>query len=160
MTKFTKSLLARPPHNNITKTTLMALQSGWYGPRRRRSWRFKEGGRVHEKIYGFIFSYFFIMFMYFDVLHLSIVFMTSMYLIMDVSIDGRRTLFHFFLNQKLKEILIRYIRIILKASKDRLISKIWRVWLKDWACHAHLNFEVQMAANQSILKLMTSPFGF
>ena len=32
--------------------------------------------------------------------------------------------FPFFLYQKLKEILIRYIRIILKASKDRLISKI------------------------------------
>ena len=35
--------------------------------------------------------------------------------------------FPFFVHQKLKEILIRYIRIILKASKDRLISKISRV---------------------------------
>ena len=35
-----------------------------------------------------------------------------------------------FLYQKQKEILIRYSRIILTASKDRLISKIWRVWLK------------------------------
>ena len=42
---------------------------------------------------------------------------------MDVSIDGRRTLFNF-LYQKLQGILIRYIRIILIASKDRLISKI------------------------------------
>jgi hypothetical protein len=50
--------------------------------------------------------------------------------------------FPFFLYQKLKEILIRYSRIILTASKDRLISKIWRVCLKNWACHAHLNFEV------------------
>ena len=41
-------------------TWLMAIQNGWFGPRRRRSWRFKAGGRVHEKIYGFIFSYFFI----------------------------------------------------------------------------------------------------
>jgi hypothetical protein len=32
--------------------------------------------------------------------------------------------FPFFVNQKLKEILIRYSRIILPASKDRLISKI------------------------------------
>ena len=54
--------------------------------------------------------------------------------------DGE--LFSIFFYQKLKEILIRYIRIILKASKDRLISKIWRVWLKNWARHAHLNFEV------------------
>ena len=45
-------------------------------------------------------------------------------LIMEVSIDGERTRFHFFLYQKLKEILIRYSRIILTASKDRLISKI------------------------------------
>ena len=48
----------------------------------------------------------------------------------------------FFLYQKLKEILTRYSRTILTASKDRLISKIWRVWLKNWARHAHLNFEV------------------
>ena len=34
--------------------------------------------------------------------------------------------FTFFLYQELQEILIRYIRIILKASKDRLISKIGR----------------------------------
>ena len=54
---------------------------------------------------------------------------------MEVSIDGERTRFHFFLYQKLKEILIRYIRIILAASKDTLISKIWRVWLK-WAWRA------------------------
>ena len=45
----------------------------------------------------------------------------------------------FFSYQKLKEILIRYSWIILTASKDRLISKIWRVWLKNWARHAHLN---------------------
>ena len=51
-------------------------------------------------------------------------------------------LFYIFLYQKLKEILIKCIRIILKASKDKLISKIWSVWLKNWAHHAHLNFEV------------------
>ena len=52
-----------------------------------------------------------------------------------------RELFSIFLYQKLKEIiLIRYIRIILTTSKDKLISKIWRVWLKNWARHAHLNF--------------------
>ena len=36
--------------------------------------------------------------------------------------------FTFFLYQKQKEILIRYSRIILTASKDKLISKTWRVW--------------------------------
>ena len=60
--------------------------------------------------------------------------MISLYLI--------QTSFPFFLYQKLQEILIWYIRIISKASKDRLISKIWRVWLINWARHAHLNFEV------------------
>ena len=36
----------------------------------------------------------------------------------------RENSFSFFLYQKLKEILVRYIRIILTASKDRSISKI------------------------------------
>ena len=53
-----------------------------------------------------------------------------------------RTLVSIFLYQKLKKILIKYIRIILTASKDRLISKIWRVCLKNWVPYAHLNFEV------------------
>ena len=57
------------------------------------------------------------------------------------------------LYQKLKEILISYGRIILTASKGRLISKIRRVWLKN------LNFEVKMAANWSILELMVFTFG-
>ena len=43
----------------------------------------------------------------------------------------RGNLFPFFVHQKLKEILIGYSRIILQASKDRLISKISRVWLKN-----------------------------
>ena len=42
---------------------------------------------------------------------------------MEVSIDGGRTRCHF-LYQKLKEILTRYSRTILEASKDWLISKI------------------------------------
>ena len=48
----------------------------------------------------------------------------------------------FFLYQKLKEILTRYSRTISKASKNWLISKIWRVWLKNWARHAHFKFKV------------------
>ena len=36
------------------------------------------------------------------------------------------------------------------------ILKIWRVWLKIWACHAHLNFELQMGvAGQGLLKVWT-----
>ena len=46
----------------------------------------------------------------------------------------------FLLYQKLKEILTRYSRTILEASKDWLISKIWRVWLKNWAHHGRFNF--------------------
>ena len=34
-----------------------------------------------------------------------------------------------------------------------MILKIWRVWLKNQARHAHLYFELKMAANPSILKL-------
>ena len=52
----------------------------------------------------------------------------------------RTNSFPFFVRQKLKEILIWYSRIILPASKDRLISKIWKVWFKN--CHAHLDFEL------------------
>ena len=37
---------------------------------------------------------------------------------------GERELVSFFVYQKLKEILIRYSRIIFTASKDRLISKV------------------------------------
>ena len=52
--------------------------------------------------------------------------------IMDHLYRWRGNSFPFFSYQKLKEILIRYRRINLKDSKDRLISKIWRVWLKKW----------------------------
>ena len=37
-----------------------------------------------------------------------------------------------------------------------MILKIWRVWLKNQARHAHLYFELKMAANRSILKLQKS----
>ena len=47
------------------------------------------------------------------------------------AIDVEGTHFYSFLYQKLKEILIRYSRIILKARKDRLIPKILRMWLKN-----------------------------
>ena len=62
-------------------------------------------------------------------------------LTMEVSIDGGRTRCHFFLYQKLKEILTRYSRTILTSSKNWLISKIWRVRLKNWARHANFKFE-------------------
>ena len=34
-----------------------------------------------------------------------------------------------------------------------VILKIWRVWLKNWVRHAHLYFELKMAANRLIFKL-------
>ena len=59
---------------------------------------------------------------------------------MEVSIDGEGTGLRVFLYQKLKEVLIRYSRSTLTALKDRLISKIWSVWLKNWTRHTHFNF--------------------
>ena len=47
----------------------------------------------------------------------------SVYLVMEVSIDGERTRCHF-LYQKLEEILTRHSRTIIEASKDWLIPKI------------------------------------
>ena len=66
---------------------------------------------------------------------------TAITLLMEIY-RWRGNSFSFFVHQKLKEILIWYGRIILPASKDRLICKIQSVWLKNWARHTHLNFEV------------------
>ena len=38
------------------------------------------------------------------------------------------------------------------------ILKIWRVWLKIWACHAHLNFEFQMGVAGPIFEPNPSNF--
>ena len=34
-----------------------------------------------------------------------------------------------------------------------MILRIWRAWLKKWACHAPLNFKKEIAVSQSILGL-------
>ena len=39
------------------------------------------------------------------------------------------------------------------------ILKIWRVWLKIWACHAHLNFEFQMGVAGPIFEPHLPNFG-
>ena len=50
--------------------------------------------------------------------------------------------------------------IIQTSSKAKWTLKIWRVWLKNWACHTHLNYEVWMATNWSILEFIASPKWF
>ena len=39
------------------------------------------------------------------------------------------------------------------------ILKIWRVWLKIWACHTHLNFEFQMGVAGPIFEPHLPNFG-
>ena len=50
----------------------------------------------------------------------------------------------FFVNLKPVEISKNYTNVIWTSSKIIMILKIWRVWLKNWACHTLLNFEIQM----------------
>ena len=43
--------------------------------------------------------------------------------------------------------------IICRYSKDMYFHKIWRVWLKNWVCHALLNFKIKMGVASSIFEL-------
>ena len=38
------------------------------------------------------------------------------------------------------------------------MTKIWRVWLKNWVCHALLNFEIKMDLAGSIFELQPPNF--
>ena len=59
----------------------------------------------------------------------------------------------FFADSKLKEI-SKNLKINIKiSSKVILILRIWRVWLKNQARHAHLYFELKMAVACLILEL-------
>ena len=59
----------------------------------------------------------------------------------------------FFADWKLTDIAKNLNNIIKTSWKVMTILKIWRVWLKNQARHAHLYFELKMAANRSILEL-------
>ena len=37
--------------------------------------------------------------------------------------------------------------------KNLSLTKIWRVWLKNWVCHALLNFKIKMGVAGSIFEL-------
>ena len=45
-----------------------------------------------------------------------------------------------------------------RSSKDITFSKIWRVWLKNWACHAHFNFKLLKGVAVFLLELEYSCF--
>ena len=51
------------------------------------------------------------------------------------------------------------VTIICRYSKDMNFHKIWRVWLKYWACYAHLNFEIQDGVVDSIFQPHPPNFG-
>ena len=69
-------------------------------------------------------------------------------------------LLRFFWNLKPVKISKNDTNIICLSSKNTLFFKLTRMWLKNWACHAHFNFEIQFFINQSIFELKTSPSGF
>ena len=66
----------------------------------------------------------------------------------------------FFVDLKPVEISKNHSNIICTSIKVVWICKVWRVGLKNQACHAHFSFEIQLAINPSILELKTSPSGF
>ena len=66
----------------------------------------------------------------------------------------------FFVNLKPVEISNNHKNIICTSIKVVQICKVWRVWQKNQACHAHFSFEIQLAINLSILELKTFPSGF
>ena len=47
-----------------------------------------------------------------------------------------------------------------KVEKVNIFGLCTRAWHKSWACQALLKTEIQIAINQSIFKLETSPSGF
>ena len=57
---------------------------------------------------------------------------------------------HFFSNLKPVEIPKYHGNIICLSSKNKYFFKIWRAWLKNWAYHALLNFEIWMGVAGSI----------
>ena len=69
-------------------------------------------------------------------------------------------LLRFFWNLKPAKISKNDTNIICLSSKNTLIFKITRTRLKNWALHAHFNFEIQFIINRSILELKTSSSGF
>ena len=56
-----------------------------------------------------------------------------------------------FVDQKPEEISKNDSYTIQTPLKVMQILKIWKVWLKIWACHAYLNFEFQMGIAGSVL---------
>ena len=49
--------------------------------------------------------------------------------------------------------------IICRYSKDMNFHKIWRFYLKNWACYAHFNFEIQEGVADSIFQPHPPNFG-
>ena len=49
--------------------------------------------------------------------------------------------------------------IICRSSKNITFSKIWRVWLKNWARHAHFNFKLLKGMAVLLSELCPSNFG-
>ena len=69
-------------------------------------------------------------------------------------------LLRFFGNLKPVRISKNDTSIICLSLRNTLVFKLTRMWLKNWACHAHFNFEIQFVINRSIFELKTSPSGF
>ena len=42
--------------------------------------------------------------------------------------------------------------------KNLSLTKIWRVWLKNWVCHALLNFKIKMVLAGSVFELHPGNF--
>ena len=56
-------------------------------------------------------------------------------------------------------ILVNDTNIICLPSKDMQFCKIKRLWLKNWACLAHLKFKIQRSAEGSIFEPHPPKFG-
>ena len=42
--------------------------------------------------------------------------------------------------------------IICRSSRNITFPKMWRVWLKNWTCHAHLKFKIGLGVAGSIFE--------
>ena len=49
--------------------------------------------------------------------------------------------------------------IICRSSKNITFPKIWRVWLKNWACHAHFSYKLLKGMAVSSSERCPSNFG-
>ena len=78
----------------------------------------------------------------FDMISKSFNTWVFLHLFIDFCYTWIPSLAHVHPNSILLDLAKHVFTIIFRLSKNKNFSKIWRLWLKNCACHAHFNFEL------------------